>query len=81
MTVCVHGPDGLCGRKTAVRDMCMSHYRGWRAGKPLDRPLRGYVRYVADDAGLCVVAPIRKMPPRRKAFSAEKALLRELGLR
>jgi hypothetical protein len=40
MALCKHGPDGACGCKTVVRDMCMTHYRRWRAGKPLDSPVR-----------------------------------------
>jgi len=42
---CEHGPDGNCGRKVVGRGMCSSHYRRWRAGLPLDTPIRGYQRY------------------------------------
>lgn len=77
---CKYGPDGKCGRKIAARGMCHSHRRAWLAGKPLDKPVRGYQRYAEGPDGKPVKAvPNRAM--RRKPFAAELALLRELGLR
>jgi hypothetical protein len=79
------GPDGnMCGRKVTGRGMCSSHYRRWRAGKPLDTPIRGYQRYEEGPDGK--VIPVQAPAPsakrkRKKPFEAELALLRELGLR
>ncbi len=56
MALCKYGPDGDCGRKTVFRDMCMTHYRRWRAGKPLDSPVRSYLRYEEGPDGDCVPA-------------------------
>jgi hypothetical protein len=73
----------ICGRKVVGRGMCSSHYRRWRAGKPLDSPIRGYQRYEEGPDGK--VAPIRAScapsPRREPPFAAERALLRSLGLR
>ena len=81
MALCKYGPDGDCGRKTVVRDMCMTHYRRWRAWKPLDSPIRGYTRYAEGPDGGCIPAPIRPQAARRAAFADELTLLRSLGLR
>jgi hypothetical protein len=72
-----------CGRTARSRGMCSSHYRRWRAGKPLDTPIRGYQRYEEGPDGKPVLAPTRpkSAPIRRKPFEAEYALLRSLGLR
>jgi hypothetical protein len=56
----------------------------WRAGKPLDMPIRGYQRYEEGPDGK--VIPVQAPAPspkrkRKKPFEAELALLRELGLR
>ena len=80
MSGCKHGPEGDCGRKTVVRDMCMTHYRRWRAGKPLDTPVRGYRRYEEGPDGHCVPTTWPEKP-KREASANEHALLRELGLR
>jgi len=34
-----------CGRVAGSRGWCSSPYRRWRAGKPLDAPIRSYQRY------------------------------------
>lgn len=77
---CVHGPNQDCGRETVVRDMCMTHYRRWRNGEPLDTPVRGYQRYMVGTRGEC--QPVTR-PRKEKTtpFNAEVALLHELGLR
>jgi|KBSMisStandDraft_5_1062788.scaffolds.fasta_scaffold2230129_2 hypothetical protein len=69
MALCKYGPDGDCGRKTVVRDMCMTHYRRWRAWKPLDSPIRGYTRYAEGPDGGCIPAPTRPQAARRAAFA------------
>lgn len=77
---CAHGPDGDCGRETVVRDMCMTHYRRWRNGEPLDTPVRRYQRYGPGLKGECQpVVHARK--ERTAPFKDETALLQELGLR
>ena len=85
MAGCKYGPDNDCGRETVVRDMCMTHYRRWLAGKPLDTPIRGYQRYEEGPDGGCRPAstrPSRAPSPRREPpFAREHALLRSLGLR
>ena len=81
MALCKYGPDGKCGRKTVARDMCMTPYRRWRAGRPLDAPVRGYQRYEEGPDGGCVPATTRPQKPKREVFAREQALLRELGLR
>jgi hypothetical protein len=81
MSGCKHGPEGDCGRKTVVRDMCMTHYRRWRAGKPLDTPVRGYRRYEEGPDGDCFPVTTRPVKPQREVFARERPLLRELGLR
>ena len=81
MANCKHGPEGKCGRKVVGRGMCSSHYRRWRAGKPLDSPVRAYQRYEEGPDGGCVVATIRPEKPKRDVFARENALLRELGSR
>jgi hypothetical protein len=76
--------DG-CGRRVAGRGWCSSHYRLWRAGKPLDTPIRGYQRYEVGPDGK--VAPVPTQPSvapsrrREPPFAREHALLRSLGLR
>jgi hypothetical protein len=73
-----------CGRVARSRGWCSSHYRLWRAGKPLDTPIRGYQRYEEgpDGRGVPVALRASYVPPRRrKPFAKELALLRELGLR
>jgi hypothetical protein len=72
-----------CGRVARSRGWCSSHYRLWRAGKPLDTPIRGYQRYEEGPDGAPIRAsrapsPRRKPPP---PFAKEYALLRQLGLR
>jgi len=72
------------GRVAGSRGWCSSHYRMWRAGKPLDMPIRGYQRYEEGPDGK--VIPVQAPAPspkrkRKKPFEAELALLRELGLR
>jgi hypothetical protein len=84
MALCKYGPDGKCGRKIVGRGMCSSHYRRWRQGKPLDLPVRTYVRYEEAEDGSCqlvaaVLKPVRAA--REKPFAGELALLEELGLR
>lgn len=79
MSGCAHGPDSDCGRVTVVRDMCMTHYRRWRIGEPLDTPVRRYQRYAVGPKGECVVASRRK--EKATPFNDEVALLHELGLR
>jgi hypothetical protein len=81
MAGCMHGPDNDCDRKTVVRDMCMTHYRRWRAGKPLDSPVRTYQRYKEGPDGNCVPVTTRPVKPKREVFAREQAHLRELGLR
>jgi hypothetical protein len=80
-----NGPDGeICGRKMVGRGMCSSHYRRWRAGKPLDLPIRGYVRYDEGPDGSCEPVEVPRRPvraKREKPFAKELALLAELGLR
>ena len=74
----------VCGRKSVGRGMCSSHYRRWRAGKPLDLPIRGYVRYEEAEDGSCQpVAAVSKQvrAARERPFARELALLEELGLR
>jgi hypothetical protein len=74
-----------CGRVARSRGWCSSHYRRWRAGKPLDTPIRGYQRYEEGPDGSC--RPASKRPPRAPSqrreppFARELALLRSLGLR
>ena len=79
MALCKEG----CGRIARSRGWCSSHYRRWRAGLPLDTPIRGYQRYEEGPDGKPVRAPTRRTstPVRRKPFEAEYALLRSLGLR
>ena len=69
-----------CGRIARSRGWCSSHYRLWRAGKPLDTPIRGYQRYEEGPDGVPIRAS-RAPSPRRKPFAKEYALLRQLGLR
>ena len=69
-----------CGRVGRSRGWCSSHYRLWRAGKPLDTPIRGYQRYEEGPDGVPVPTP-RAPVRRRKPFAKELALLAELGLR
>ena len=80
MALCKEG----CGRIARSRGWCSSHNRLWRAGKPLDTPIRGYQRYEEGPDGK--VIPVQAPAPspkrkRKKPFEAELALLRELGLR
>jgi hypothetical protein len=81
MALCKEG----CGRIARSRSMCSSHYRRWRAGKPLDTPVRGYQQYEEGPDGTVVAVQAPRAPsPRRKRKSPwekEIALLRELGLR
>jgi len=75
--------DG-CGRIARSRGWCSSRYRLWRAGRPLDTPIRGYQNYEEGPDGRVAPAPIRasRAPsPRREPFAKEYALLRSLGLR
>jgi hypothetical protein len=70
-----------CTRRAHSRGWCTTHYRRWRSGRPMDAPVRGYVRYEGDAEGNCV--PVSAKPPKRKRgrpFAAEYALLKELGL-
>lgn len=71
-----------CGRRVTARGWCSTHYRWWRQGKPMDRPVRTYQRYEEGPDGSCVIAAIR---PRRRLgrepFAKELSLLQELGLR
>jgi hypothetical protein len=69
-----------CGRIARSRGWCSSHYRLWRAGKPLDTPIRGYQRYEEGPDGVPIRAS-RAPSPRRKPFAKQHALLRQLGLR
>ena len=57
-----------CGRVARSRGMCSSHYRRWRAGKPLDTPIRGYPRYEEGPEGSCRPASTR---PSRVSTAAE----------
>jgi hypothetical protein len=72
-----------CGRVAHSRGWCSSHYRRWRAGKPLDSPVRRYQRYGEGPDGKAV--PIQALrgpsPKRQPPFAREYALLRSLGLR
>lgn len=85
---CEYGPDGECGRK-AVRQIkgkgaCSSHRRDWLAGRPLDRPVRGYQKHEEGPDGKAVASSIRATPApsaRRKPFEKEYELLASLGLR
>ena len=79
MALCKEG----CGRVACSRGWCSSHYRLWRAGKPLDTPIRGYQRYGEGPDGKVspVIRASRALPPRRKPFAKEYALLASLGLR
>jgi hypothetical protein len=76
-----------CGRIARSRGWCSSHYRLWRAGKPLDTPIRGYQRYEeGPDGKVLPVPPDRSSSPpsskpRRDPFAKERALLKSLGLR
>jgi hypothetical protein len=73
-----------CGRVARSRGMCSSHYRRWRAGKPLDTPIRGYQRYEEGLDGKvspAIRASCAPSPRREPPFAAERALLRSLGLR
>ena len=85
---CKHGPDSQCGRKVVVASVaggvCMSHYRRWRVGKPLDTPIRGYQRYGEGLDGRCQPSTrpsVAPTPRREPPFAKEIALLRSLGLR
>ena len=79
MALCKEG----CGRVARSRGWCSSHYRRWRAGQPLDTPIRGYQRYEEGPDGKVVPAirASRAPSPRRKPFAKEYALLAALGLR
>jgi hypothetical protein len=85
VSVCEHGPKKACGRKIAVSGVaggvCISHYRMWRAGKPLETPVRGYQRYTEGPDGTCKAVAARPVLPRPEKFAKELALLKELGLR
>ena len=74
MALCKYGPEGDCGRKTVVRDMCMTHYRRWRAWTPLDSPVR-QVPAIRRRAGrrLYPGLPIRPQAARRAAFASDFA--------
>jgi hypothetical protein len=69
------------GRTARSRGWCTSHYRLWRAGKPLDTPIRGYQRFEMAPDGGCQPASDRPKPSKGPVFAKELALLRELGLR
>jgi hypothetical protein len=74
-----------CTRRAHSRGWCTTHYRRWRAGKPLDdQPIRGYVRYEEGPDGGCQPVADKPKPVRAsrgKPFAKELALLEELGLR
>ena len=74
-----------CGRIARSRGWCSSHYRLWRAGKPIDTPIRGYQKYEEGPDGKPVTVPTRPSrapsPRRKPPFAKEHALLRSLGLR
>lgn len=53
----------------------------WRAGKPLDTPIRGYQRFEMAPDGSCQPAVDRPKPKKGSVFAKEEALLRNLGLR
>lgn len=75
------GDGADCPRKVVGRGLCSSHYRMWRAGKPLDTPVRGYRRYEEGPDGSCRPAPVRRVARKGPVFAKEYALLRSLGLR
>ena len=80
MALCKEG----CGRVARSRGWCSSHYRRWRAGKPLDTPVRGYQRYEEGPDGKVAPVAVRASAPsprRKPPFAKEYALLRSLGLR
>lgn len=55
-----------CHRRAHSRGYCTTHYRRWRAGQPMNAPIRRYRK---------------RMRWRREGpFAAEYALLAELGL-
>jgi hypothetical protein len=79
MTQCQQG----CGRTARSRGWCSSHYRLWRAGKPLDTPIRGYQRYDEGPDGSCQPSTrpsVAPSPRREPPFAKEHGLLRSLGL-
>jgi hypothetical protein len=55
-----------CRRRAHSRGWCTTHYRRWRAGQPMDAPIRPYAK--------------RVRWKRERVFAAEYALLAELGL-
>jgi len=83
--VVISGASWPNARKAAARvarsrGWCSSHYRRWRAGKPLNTPIRGYQKFQEGPDGTPV--PARRAPaPRRKPIAKEYGLLASLGLR
>jgi hypothetical protein len=77
MALCKEG----CRRIACSRGWCSSHYRMWRAGKPLNTPIRNYQRYEEGPDGHPIPASRAPSRKRKSPFAKEYALLRELGLR
>lgn len=70
-----------CTRRAHTSGWCTTHYRRFRAGQPMDAPIRRYMR-IQEPADR-TLKPADEKPVRRKRkrpFEAEWALLRELGL-
>ena len=75
MALCKEG----CGRVARSRGWCSSHYRMWRAGKPLNTPIRNYQRYEEGPEGRCQLSTrpsVAPTPRREPPFAKEIALLR-----
>jgi hypothetical protein len=70
-----------CVRRARSRGWCTTHYRRWRAGQPMDAPVRDYARHEVGEDGECRPVTVKaEKPKRQKPFAAEYALLAELGL-
>ena len=72
----------ICNRRARTSGWCTTHDRRWRSGRPMDDPIRRYVRPEEGAEGIGKPVSAKTVRPRReKPFAAEWALLKELGLR
>jgi hypothetical protein len=70
-----------CSRRARSRGWCTTHYRRWRAGQPMDAPIRDYVQHgERTDGNRQSVSTIPARLKRERPFAKEYALLAELGL-